>query len=233
MLDLQVIINGLEMAINGRGAFRRFKDTVNRYGIEDQWYAFRDAGYAAVARRWCEENDVEYHQAGKAPAHPDDMKKQLTGFFSDEDEADAVKPDKASMADPSAVKDFLSTLFGGMSHVDVTINEDDEDDDDDDDDDDVESFTPEQAAKLYELHKQLQSIQGQLEDLAGEIEGEEAPDALYDASSSVEDAVNSLGEIIEGGITINIVADEKTSTDGIIRLSELLRKLAGKENGDE
>ncbi len=29
-------------AIRGRGAFRRFKDLVHRYGIQQQWYDFRD-----------------------------------------------------------------------------------------------------------------------------------------------------------------------------------------------
>ena len=50
----------LEIAISGRGAFRRFKDTVIRFGIEKKWYAFRDREYLRVAREWCEENDVEY-----------------------------------------------------------------------------------------------------------------------------------------------------------------------------
>src|SRR5688500_17341128 len=28
-------------AIHGRGAFRRFKDKISRFGIEDQWYEFQ------------------------------------------------------------------------------------------------------------------------------------------------------------------------------------------------
>ena len=39
----------LVMSINGRGAFRRFKGTVRHYGLEQQWYAFRDKAYARVA----------------------------------------------------------------------------------------------------------------------------------------------------------------------------------------
>lgn len=50
----------LEIAISGRGAFRRFKDTVIRFGIEKKWYAFRDKEYLRVAREWCEENKIEY-----------------------------------------------------------------------------------------------------------------------------------------------------------------------------
>ena len=225
----------LEMAINGRGAFRRFKDTVNRYGIEDQWSAFSDAAYASLARHWCEENDVEFYQACKAPSDPADMEKLLTDFFSDEDEVDVVKLDSASMADPNAVKEFLSTLFTGKANVDVVVDGADRDEDGDDSEEDESSsgFAPEQAAKLYELYEQLQCIQGQLEELAGAIEGNEASDTLYEASSSVEDAVDSLEEIIDGGVDVDIFVDGKTSTAGIIKLTELLKKMADRENEDE
>lgn len=50
----------LEIAISGRGAFRRFKDTIIRLGLEKKWYAFRDKEYLRVAREWCEENKIEY-----------------------------------------------------------------------------------------------------------------------------------------------------------------------------
>jgi hypothetical protein len=47
-------------AIKGSGAFRRFKDTVHRLGLAEQWYRFKDEQYAELARTWCEENGVEY-----------------------------------------------------------------------------------------------------------------------------------------------------------------------------
>lgn len=213
----------LEMAINGRGAFRRFKDTVRRYGIEERWYAFREAAYASLARHWCEENDVEYYQAGKAPANPADMEKLLTDFFSDEDEVDVVKLDRASMADPDALKDLLSTLFGSRAHGDVTMSKEDDD----------ERLTLKQAAKLNDLCEQLQGIQGRLEDLVGEIEGNKASEAISEAASSVGDAVDSLEEIIEGGINVNNVADGKTSSAGIVNITGLLKKMADRENEDE
>lgn len=52
----------LAMAISGRGAFRRFKDTLYRFDLEARWYAFRYAACARVARNWCEENDIEYRE---------------------------------------------------------------------------------------------------------------------------------------------------------------------------
>lgn len=46
-------------AIQGRGAFRRFKDTVYDVGWEGKWYKCREESYEQVARKWCEENGIE------------------------------------------------------------------------------------------------------------------------------------------------------------------------------
>ncbi len=45
-------------AINGRGAFRHFKDTIHSLGIQDQWYQFRDEAMKQFIMEWAEENDV-------------------------------------------------------------------------------------------------------------------------------------------------------------------------------
>lgn len=50
----------LAVALEGRGAFRRFKDTLHRVGLIDSWYKFRDDAFIEIARRWCEENDLPY-----------------------------------------------------------------------------------------------------------------------------------------------------------------------------
>lgn len=49
-------------AIRGRGAFRRFKDQVERLGMMEQWYTFRDARYREIAIEWCQENDIAYRE---------------------------------------------------------------------------------------------------------------------------------------------------------------------------
>jgi len=50
----------LEVAIMGRGAFRRFKDVLLNYPREEQrWFAFRDARMAERVREWLEEYDIE------------------------------------------------------------------------------------------------------------------------------------------------------------------------------
>ena len=51
----------LEIALSGRGAFRRFKDAVSREGIADEWYKFRDKRYMEFARDWCEANEIPYN----------------------------------------------------------------------------------------------------------------------------------------------------------------------------
>ena len=46
-------------AIRGRGAFRRFKDTVFRLGVRDEWFEYRDRRYEEIARDWCERNGID------------------------------------------------------------------------------------------------------------------------------------------------------------------------------
>ena len=52
----------LASAIQGKGAFRRFKDNVIRLGIDKQWYDFQANAYKRKAARWCEDNDIEYEE---------------------------------------------------------------------------------------------------------------------------------------------------------------------------
>ena len=56
------LYNELSIAIGGRGAFRRFKDAVHCNGLGDKWYAYRDRQYVKVAKKWCEDNNIEYEK---------------------------------------------------------------------------------------------------------------------------------------------------------------------------
>ena len=47
-------------AIRGRGAFRRFKDRMQRYGMAEEWYRYRDAALREIAMAWCEEHRIAY-----------------------------------------------------------------------------------------------------------------------------------------------------------------------------
>lgn len=60
--DMEDFINALEdpdradrlaIAIQGRGAFRRFKDVLSRWPeLLEDWYAFNDESYRGRARAW-------------------------------------------------------------------------------------------------------------------------------------------------------------------------------------
>jgi hypothetical protein len=47
-------------AIRGRGAFRRFKDRMQVYGMAEEWYRYRDEALREIARAWCEAHDIPY-----------------------------------------------------------------------------------------------------------------------------------------------------------------------------
>ncbi len=47
-------------AIQGRGAFRYFKDRIHVYGIAEDWYRYRDEALKEIAIAWCEENEIRY-----------------------------------------------------------------------------------------------------------------------------------------------------------------------------
>jgi hypothetical protein len=61
------IADELWRAIKGKGAFRYFRDTLNRLGIQDEWYRFREAAMKKFVIEWAEANNVLYEDntAGK------------------------------------------------------------------------------------------------------------------------------------------------------------------------
>ena len=48
--------------ISGSGAFRRFKDAAYKYGVEDEWYKYRDNAMKELAIEWCRQNDIEFEE---------------------------------------------------------------------------------------------------------------------------------------------------------------------------
>lgn len=52
--------NQLYISLNGKGAFRRFKDTCINFNIIDDWYKFRDEKYQEIAISWCQKNNIEF-----------------------------------------------------------------------------------------------------------------------------------------------------------------------------
>ena len=65
VVDLRTVVEeDCELSIltfqdeKGKGAFRRFKDTVFYLGIRDDWFAYRDNRFRDIAERWCMDNKL-------------------------------------------------------------------------------------------------------------------------------------------------------------------------------
>ena len=47
-------------ALQGRGAFRKFKDTVDHIGLRNEWFEFRDNCYRSRAEDWCRAHGLKW-----------------------------------------------------------------------------------------------------------------------------------------------------------------------------
>jgi hypothetical protein len=59
-IDDDEISRALLQAIKGAGAFNRFNNCIHRYGVADDWYAYRYNSMKNIVIDWCEENNIEY-----------------------------------------------------------------------------------------------------------------------------------------------------------------------------
>ena len=200
----------LQMSITGRGAFRRFKDTVRHFDLEDKWYAFRDKCYARVARRWCEDNDLEYYQKGKGIP----LEELLEDIAEDEDEpVDVVKIDMESLSIPGTAEALLKNLFGAeVEHVaDEDITEEEA----------ANSLSPGQAIKLMFLHKQMTRLKEGLASLAKDVPAS-LGEVLTSCSEDVSAALNRLEQEIG---EVEILAEDE-QVEKLEEIVELLKKHA-------
>jgi hypothetical protein len=46
--------------IRGKGAFHRFKQAIDHYGIEQDWFKFESAAYKEIAIAWLDEHRLAY-----------------------------------------------------------------------------------------------------------------------------------------------------------------------------
>jgi hypothetical protein len=56
----QETADNLLRAIQGRGAFRYFKDMVDRYGLRDEWFGFKERALEDIAREALEEAGIPF-----------------------------------------------------------------------------------------------------------------------------------------------------------------------------
>ncbi len=50
----------LESALEGKGAFRRFKDMVGRLELTEHWYSYRDSKCRREIREWCDAIGIDW-----------------------------------------------------------------------------------------------------------------------------------------------------------------------------
>jgi hypothetical protein len=67
-IDDNEAANQLWHAIKGRGAFRYFKDTLHRLGIQQSWYDYLDAAQREFVMEWAKENNVAVEDDLRKPA---------------------------------------------------------------------------------------------------------------------------------------------------------------------
>ena len=61
-----------ENAIHGKGAFRRFRATLQRFGMETEWYDYLEACHRELAIEWCEQHGIVYDTSVRSEVVDDD-----------------------------------------------------------------------------------------------------------------------------------------------------------------
>lgn len=59
-IDNEKLKTELQRVIQGKGAFRRFKDYCFEYNIIKDWYKYKEQRYKEIAIEWCKQNELEY-----------------------------------------------------------------------------------------------------------------------------------------------------------------------------
>ena len=59
-IDNLEINDNLHRLIQGKGAFRRFKNYCFELNIIDSWYNYKEEKYKKIAIEWCKNNELEY-----------------------------------------------------------------------------------------------------------------------------------------------------------------------------
>ena len=59
-IDNEKLKTELQRLIQGKGAFRRFKDYCFELNIIQDWYKYKEQRYKEIAIEWCKKNELEY-----------------------------------------------------------------------------------------------------------------------------------------------------------------------------
>ncbi len=67
----------LRNSLIGKGAFRRFRVTCDRFGITNDWYRYEAKCYEDIAVYWCEQNGLEYYFEEQVKREPEPEEPEL------------------------------------------------------------------------------------------------------------------------------------------------------------
>lgn len=67
----------LKEAIRGKGAFRMFRATIERFRLEDRWYKYRDQQLRLIAIDWCLKHGLEYYELNKYIEDEEEIEKEI------------------------------------------------------------------------------------------------------------------------------------------------------------
>lgn len=59
-LEDRKVIEQLEEALIGKGAFRRFKDIIKTHGLNNKFNHYREQVFLEIAKAWCEARNISY-----------------------------------------------------------------------------------------------------------------------------------------------------------------------------
>lgn len=126
----QQLRDAMTYAIQGTGAFRRFKDRLHHYGIADRWYEYREARYFELAQQWCEENEIPYvkgnttsaRRAKYIPAKPV-AAPPPSPKLARSDKAQRIVDDCARLLPRLGLIELLSALVQAPSHPGIARQE--------------------------------------------------------------------------------------------------------------
>lgn len=62
IIENEKIKEKLQNIIQGKGAFRRFKDYCFQVNIIQDWYRFKEKKYKEIAIEWCKQNGLKYKE---------------------------------------------------------------------------------------------------------------------------------------------------------------------------
>ncbi len=54
------IADALYNTIKGKGAFRRFRDAIQRFELDDEWHKYRERAIKQISIDWCKANGIKY-----------------------------------------------------------------------------------------------------------------------------------------------------------------------------